>query len=80
MKTLTELKNVIGYAQTDEHFLDYLTKMEEADIIRPSFQDIVQINGVYRVSDDLYRNVSFVFGIQLDEDLNVINPQDIPNE
>ncbi|WP_447870116.1 hypothetical protein [Serratia fonticola] len=68
MKTLYQLKNVIGYQQTDDVFLDYLTQLQEANVIEINDGDIIGQD----VSDELYERVANVFGVQLDEELNPI--------
>lgn len=72
MKTLYQTKKIIGYPQTDEVFLDYLAQLKGADVIAINDGDIVD----NKVSDDFYRRLAAVFGIQLDEELNPIKTED----
>lgn len=70
MKTIKQLKSLIGYAQTDEVFLDYLRKLEEAGVITLREGDIDADNKT--VSDDFYERLAGVYGIRLDESLRRI--------
>ncbi|OCJ20031.1 hypothetical protein [Serratia sp. 14-2641] len=74
MKTFYKIKSLIGYQQTDGVFRDYLMQLRDAEVIEINDGDIVGNN----VSDDFYRRLAAVFGVQLDEDLNpIINiPED----
>lgn len=68
MKTIKQLKALIGYSQTDNVFKDYITQLENAGVIKITDDDIVDSN----VSDDFYERLATVFGIQLDAELNQI--------
>lgn len=72
MKTIKQLKNLIGYSQTDDVFKDYITQLEKAGVIKITDDDIVDSN----VSDDFYGRLATVFGILLDTELNQIMPED----
>ncbi|MGL5386623.1 MAG: hypothetical protein ACRDCA_12345 [Serratia sp. (in: enterobacteria)] len=68
MKTIKQLKKLIGYSQTDDVFKDYITQLEAADVIKVMGDDIVD----NKVGDDFYERFANVFGIQLDDELNPI--------
>lgn len=72
MKTIKQLKALIGYSQTESVFRDYLSQLDAADVIKIAGDDIVGSN----VSDDFYERLANVFGIQLDAELNQIMPED----
>ncbi|EOK1143068.1 hypothetical protein U4T44_13490 [Klebsiella pneumoniae] len=63
MRTLRELKTVIGYQQTDACFLDYLSMLSEAGIITLNEGDID--GGT--VSETFYDQLIRVWGIPVDE-------------
>ncbi|OMQ26920.1 hypothetical protein [Serratia oryzae] len=68
MKTLKQLKSLIGYTQSNDVFKDYLKMLENAGVIEIDDAAIVEDE----LSDGLYEQVANVFGVQLDEELNPI--------
>lgn len=67
MKTVTELKTLVGYEQTDSHFLAYLALLANRGVITLTDADITGD----QVSDAFYRQVAGVYGIRLDSTLRI---------
>lgn len=66
MKTFNQLKNQIGFCQTDEFFLEYLQMLQAAGVIHPGESDIDADSKT--VSEDFYTRLSEVYGISSDDE------------
>lgn len=67
MKTFNQIKNLIGFCQTDEFFLEYLQMLQAAGVIHPGESDIDADSKT--VSDDFYDRLASVYGIEAEETL-----------
>jgi|GEM_PF-721246 hypothetical protein len=74
MRTIKQLKALIGYAQTDNVFLDYLQQLSGSGVIRINDADIDTDAGT--VSDDFYERMAAVYGVELDNELNAVNREE----
>lgn len=73
MKTLAELQGTIRYEQTPALFMEYLSIIADAGVIAPpSGSDIFIVEGETCVSDDFFKTVAGVYGVQLDAELNPV--------
>ncbi|CNJ03149.1 Uncharacterised protein [Yersinia aldovae] len=73
MKTVDDLQRAVRYEQTQSAFIEYLTLLVDAGVIEPlSGVDIVDDGGVLFVSDEFFKRIASVYGIQLDEELNPV--------
>ena len=68
MKTVKQLKEVIGYLQSDAVFEEYLGRLAEEGVIQINENDIDVAAGI--VSDDFYERLAAVYGVELDAELN----------
>ncbi|HBC8969788.1 TPA: hypothetical protein KE741_003123 [Raoultella ornithinolytica] len=66
MKTFNQMKNLIGFCQTDEFFLEYLQKLQGAGVIQVVDGDIDAENK--RLSDDFYTRLADVYGVSSDDE------------
>ncbi|HIE8970146.1 TPA: hypothetical protein ACXP5C_002513 [Klebsiella pneumoniae] len=67
MKTLNQIKSLIGFCQTDEFFLEYLQMLQDAGVIHPVESDIDSDSKT--VSEDFYNRLASVYGIEAEETL-----------
>lgn len=67
MKTINQIKSLIGFCQTDEFFLEYLQMLQAAGVIHPGESDIDADSKT--VSDDFYDRLASVYGIEAEETL-----------
>lgn len=68
MKTVKQLKEMIGYLQSDSVFEEYLGRLAEAGVIQVNDEDIDVAAGV--VSNDFFERLAAVYGVELDAELN----------
>lgn len=68
MKTIKQLKDAIGYLQSDAVFRDYLGQLTGAGVIEVNDGDIDFDTGA--VSDDFFERMAGVYGVALDAELN----------
>lgn len=68
MKTVKQLKEMIGYLQSDAVFEEYLGRLAEAGVIQVNDEDIDVAAGV--VSNDFFERLAAVYGVELDAELN----------
>lgn len=67
MKTINQIKSLIGFCQTDEFFLEYLQKLQGAGVIQVVDGDIDAENKTLR--EDFYNRLASVYGIEAEETL-----------
>ena len=70
MKTFNQLKNLVGFCQTDEFFLEYLQKLQGAGVIQVVDSDIDAENKT--LSDDFYSRLADVYGVSPDDELSPV--------
>jgi hydrogenase maturation factor len=76
MKTIKELKEIINYQQTDSNFISYLELLRDKGVIEIIKNDIIKSDDSYTISDVFFKKICFIFGVQLDDELNPIKQGD----
>lgn len=61
MKTFKTMKNVIGFCQTDDFFLEYIQRLIDAGVVSVYAGDINEKEKM--VSDEFYERLCQVFGV-----------------
>ncbi|ELN0130013.1 hypothetical protein [Raoultella planticola] len=72
MQTFKQMKAQIDFCQTDDFFLEYLQRLMAAEVIQINDGDI-DVNSK-TLSDDFCERLANVYGVNLDEELNLATP------